>query len=104
MDCRERRQVYVVCARQTTMPGNDDRRELTMRIVFVGALSVLVIFGSVARAADTAAVKEKAELCAGCHGDGGISQTENIPSLATQPPPFLQSQLFFFPTPPPQNN
>ena len=23
MDCRERRQVYVVCARQTTMPGND---------------------------------------------------------------------------------
>src|SRR5216683_2937116 len=24
MDCRERRQVYVVCARQTTMPGNDD--------------------------------------------------------------------------------
>src|SRR5258707_14603680 len=23
MDCWERRQVYVVCARQTTMPGND---------------------------------------------------------------------------------
>jgi hypothetical protein len=23
MDCRERRQVYVVCAKQTTMPGND---------------------------------------------------------------------------------
>src|SRR3982074_1345347 len=23
MDCRERRQVYVVCARQTTMPDND---------------------------------------------------------------------------------
>src|SRR5260221_4010997 len=96
MDCRERRQVYVVCARQTTMPGNDDRRELTMRIVFVGALSVLVIFGSVARAADTAAVKEKAELCAGCHGDGGISQTENIPSLAGQPDQFIQWQLVFF--------
>src|ERR1700682_492045 len=26
MDCRERRQVYVVCARQTTMPGNDGWR------------------------------------------------------------------------------
>jgi hypothetical protein len=25
MDCRQRRQVYVVCARQTTMPGNDGR-------------------------------------------------------------------------------
>jgi glutamyl-Q tRNA(Asp) synthetase len=24
MDCRERRQVYAVCARQTTMPGNDE--------------------------------------------------------------------------------
>jgi hypothetical protein len=24
MDCRERRQVYVVCARQTTMPVNDE--------------------------------------------------------------------------------
>jgi hypothetical protein len=23
MDCRERRQVYVVCARQTAMSGND---------------------------------------------------------------------------------
>src|SRR5260370_19903552 len=24
MDCRERRQVYVLCARQTTLPGNDE--------------------------------------------------------------------------------
>jgi hypothetical protein len=23
MDCRERRQVYAVCAKQTAMPGND---------------------------------------------------------------------------------
>src|SRR5260370_21765482 len=52
--------------------------------------------GSVARAADTAAVKEKAELCAGCHGDGVISQTENIPSLAGQPDQFIQWQLVFF--------
>jgi cytochrome c553 len=47
-------------------------------------------------AADVAAAKEKAELCAGCHGDGGISQTENIPSLAAQPDQFLQWQLVFF--------
>ena len=47
-------------------------------------------------AADVAAGKEKAELCAGCHGEGGISQIENIPSLAAQPDQFLQWQLVFF--------
>jgi cytochrome c553 len=49
-----------------------------------------------ANAADLAAGKEKAELCTGCHGDGGISQTENIPSLAGQPDQFIQWQLVFF--------
>jgi cytochrome c553 len=49
-----------------------------------------------ANAADLAAGKEKAELCSGCHGEGGISQTENIPSLAGQPDQFIQWQLVFF--------
>jgi cytochrome c553 len=48
------------------------------------------------RAADPAAGKEKAEVCAGCHGDNGISQTENIPSLAGQQDQFTQWQLVFF--------
>src|SRR6201985_4017516 len=48
------------------------------------------------RAADPAAGKEKTEICAGCHGDNGISQTENIPSLAGQPDQFTQWQLVFF--------
>lgn len=47
-------------------------------------------------AADLAAGKEKAEMCAGCHGENGISQTENIPSLAGQPDQFTQWQLVFF--------
>ena len=47
-------------------------------------------------AADLAAGKEKAELCIGCHGEGGISQTQNIPSLAGQPDQFIQWQLVFF--------
>ena len=47
-------------------------------------------------AADLEAGKKKAELCAGCHGDVGISQTENIPSLAGQPDQFIQWQLVFF--------
>jgi cytochrome c553 len=65
----------------------------------VNALSAIVLSAlafAPTRAADTAAGKEKAEICAGCHGDGGISQTENIPSLAAQPDQFIQWQLVFF--------
>src|SRR4030081_159488 len=67
-----------------------------MRIALVGMLSVAMIGGSPAHAADAAAGKEKAELCVGCHGEGGISQTANIPSLAGQPDQFIQWQLVFF--------
>jgi cytochrome c553 len=68
-----------------------------MRSVLLGTLLVATLAcGSVARAADPAAAKEKAEVCAGCHGDNGISQTENIPSLAGQPDQFTQWQLVFF--------
>jgi cytochrome c553 len=67
-----------------------------MRIAFVGVLSIAMVCGSAAHAADAAAGKETAEMCAGCHGENGISQTENIPSLAGQPDQFLQWQLVFF--------
>jgi cytochrome c553 len=59
-------------------------------------LGLSVLSGPPARAADPAAIKEKAELCSGCHGENGISQTENIPSLAGQPDQFIQWQLVFF--------
>src|SRR6201992_3569464 len=48
------------------------------------------------QAADLEAGKKKAELCAGCHGENGISQMENVPSLAAQPDQFIQWQLVFF--------
>ena|SRR5271170_6366818 len=67
-----------------------------MRIASVWALSVAMLWGSFADAADIAAGKEKAEVCAGCHGENGISQTENIPSLAGQPDQFIQWQLVYF--------
>src|SRR4051812_47971566 len=71
--------------------------ERRMRIVLVAMTSVaMLLSGSVTRAADIAAGKEKAELCAGCHGENGISQTENIPSLAAQPDQFIQWQLVYF--------
>jgi cytochrome c553 len=60
------------------------------------ALGLSAFAGVPAQAADLAAGKEKAELCSGCHGEGGISQTENIPSLAGQPDQFIQWQLVFF--------
>jgi cytochrome c553 len=41
-------------------------------------------------------IKEKAALCTPCHGEAGKSETENTPSLAGQPDPFLQWQLVFF--------
>lgn len=50
-----------------------------------------------AHAADAiAAGREKADMCVGCHGEKGISQTENIPSLAGQQDQFIQWQLVFF--------
>jgi cytochrome c553 len=67
-----------------------------MRTALVGMLSVVLMSGSFADAADIAAGKEKAELCAACHGEAGISQTENIPSLAGQQDQFVQWQLVFF--------
>ena len=73
-----------------------------MRRRFVVLVLVLELLGlsalvSASRAADAiAAGKEKAEICAGCHGDNGISQTENIPSLAGQQDQFTQWQLVFF--------
>jgi cytochrome c553 len=67
-----------------------------MRIALVGILSLAVIGGSLARATDLVAGKAKAELCTACHGESGISQTENVPSLAGQPDQFIQWQLVFF--------
>ncbi|MGY4510678.1 cytochrome c553 [Bradyrhizobium sp. USDA 3650] len=62
----------------------------------ISAVALLALGSLPTSAADNAAIKEKAAVCAGCHGENGISQTENIPSLAGQPDQFLQWQLVFF--------
>ncbi|AMA55015.1 MULTISPECIES: c-type cytochrome [unclassified Bradyrhizobium] len=67
-----------------------------MRVVRFGILSAVLLLAPAATAADNAAIKEKASVCSGCHGENGVSQTENIPSLAGQPDQFLQWQLVFF--------
>jgi cytochrome c553 len=76
-------------------PGHDEGGAV-MRVALAGIALIAMICGSSTRAAEPAAGKEKAEQCIGCHGENGISQTENIPSLAGQPDQFVQWQLVFF--------
>jgi cytochrome c553 len=70
-----------------------------MRKTLVGLMlaGAIVVGGPGARAADVAAGKAKAvEVCGACHGENGISQTENIPSLAGQLDQYIQWQLVYF--------
>jgi cytochrome c553 len=66
------------------------------RFVFLAACAVLVLASLPARGADVEAGKEKAQLCVGCHGENGISQTEGTPSLAGQLDQVIQWQLVYF--------
>jgi cytochrome c553 len=66
------------------------------RLILFGACVALAVVSAPAHSADIAAGKEKAELCVGCHGENGISQMENMPSLAGQPDQFIQWQLVYF--------
>lgn len=70
------------------------RRQFFLSALCATAMSVALTAAS--PATDLEAAKKKAELCAGCHGENGISQMENVPSLAGQPDQFLQWQLVFF--------
>src|SRR5882757_2396848 len=63
--------------------------------VLLPVVVALALCAGGASAAD-GAVKEKAAVCTPCHGEAGISQSENTPSLAGQPDLFLQWQLVFF--------
>jgi cytochrome c553 len=66
-----------------------------MRTAFTVTLLATIMGLAAANGADETA-RQKAEICAGCHGEAGISQMENIPSLAGQPDQFIQWQLVFF--------
>jgi cytochrome c553 len=66
------------------------------RLLVTLACGVALAGAGVVNAADMEAAKKKAEVCAGCHGENGISQMENVPSLAGQPDQFIQWQLVFF--------
>jgi cytochrome c553 len=72
------------------------RRRSVHKVLYGVAFGLSALAGVPAHAADPVAAKEKAEVCTACHGEFGISQTENIPSLAAQPDQFIQWQLVFF--------
>jgi cytochrome c553 len=52
-----------------------------------------VILCAQARAQPDLPFEERVKICAGCHGEDGNSQIENVPSLAGQPEFFVTNQL-----------
>ena len=61
----------------------------------VSAAALFLLPGG-ARAADAAAGKAKAGVCAACHGQEGRSTNPEVPSLAGQPAQMIATQLFQF--------
>lgn len=47
-------------------------------------------------AANAQPLPERIKLCESCHGPDGNSVTANIPSIAAQPPTFLENSLVYF--------
>src|SRR5512138_2292637 len=82
--------------RMTRLPDQESIMRRQYSSYVVGALLFAALALVPAQAADNSAIKEKASVCSGCHGENGISQTENIPSLAGQPDQFIQWQLVYF--------
>ena len=58
-------------------------------LIFSAALAI----GAGAHAADPAAGKEKAKVCAACHGENGVSQAPDFPKLAGQHNDYLMRAL-----------
>jgi cytochrome c553 len=59
---------------------------------FVAAL----LFGALTTSAQALTYEEKLPACLSCHGEKGISETPEVPSLAGMPADFTLIQLFLF--------
>jgi cytochrome c553 len=60
------------------------------------ACLMAVLLATAARSAEAEDAKAKLETCFACHGEGGVSQVEDVPSIAAQPSYFTQWQLVFY--------
>jgi len=58
-------------------------------------IACAAIWSLAAASASAESLKELIETCDACHGKNGVSQVEEMPSLAAQPDIFLQYQLVF---------
>jgi cytochrome c553 len=56
-------------------------------------LTALFLLPGAALAQPGQALDERIAACAGCHGEGGNSQTPGVPSIAGQPKIFLENHL-----------
>jgi cytochrome c553 len=57
------------------------------------AIGAAVCVGAPAGVSSAQTLQERAQTCSACHGEGGNSKMENVPSLAGQPALFLTNQL-----------
>jgi cytochrome c553 len=64
-------------------------------VLSAAALSFFALVGAAA-AADAESGRQKAQVCAACHGPDGNSTNPAMPSLAGQPAPMITTQLFQF--------
>src|SRR6059058_336530 len=60
--------------------------------IFVAA----VLFGALSSGAYALTYEEKLPACLSCHGEQGISENPEVPSLAGMPADFTLIQLFLF--------
>src|SRR5262245_43124345 len=67
------------------------KRTLNMRTLLAAATIAVLTSGAQAMTYD-----EKLAACLACHGEKGVSETAEVPSLAGQPADFTLIQLFLF--------
>jgi len=60
------------------------------------AFFAAIFLGVLVSAAQALTYDEKLAACLACHGEQGISETPEVPSLAGMPPDFTLIQLFLF--------
>jgi len=67
-----------------------------MRALAIALSAVTALAAAAPASADETDAKAKLEACFACHGPGGISTVDNMPSIAAEPSYFTQWQLVFF--------
>ncbi|WNV08942.1 cytochrome C [Tardiphaga sp. 709] len=67
-----------------------------MRLLAVFAMSALCLSAIVKPSLSAEPITERAAPCLACHGEKGVSETDNTPSLGAQQPAYSLIQLYMF--------